>query len=86
MIQFLEKFKDTALEFPSCLDGSGRAQIHAICNFLGMASHSISTGKNRRIIIYPKHLFLDKQAKEAKDREKEKEKILAKLKDSNFPP
>jgi hypothetical protein len=51
-----------------------------------MASHSISTGKNRRIIIYPKHLFLDKQAKEAKDREKEKEKILAKLKDSNFPP
>ena len=60
VIQFLEKFKDTALEFPSCLDGSGRAQIHAICNFLGMASHSISSGKNRRIIIYPKHLFLDK--------------------------
>ena len=23
--QFLEKFEDTALEFPSCIDGAGRA-------------------------------------------------------------
>jgi R3H domain len=60
IVQFLEKFQDTALEFPSIIDGSGRALIHSICNFLGMASHSISSGKNRRIIIYPKHLFLDK--------------------------
>jgi hypothetical protein len=51
-----------------------------------MASHSISSGKNRRTIIYPKHLFLDKQAKEAKDREKEREKIMIKLKDVNFSP
>ena len=51
-----------------------------------MASHSISSGKNRRIIIYPRHLFLDKQAKEARDREKEKEKLYIKLKDTNFPP
>ena len=51
-----------------------------------MASHSISSGKNRRTIIYPKHLFLDKQAKEAKDREKEREKLMIKLKDVNFSP
>ena len=25
VIQFLEKFQDTALEFPSCIDGTGRA-------------------------------------------------------------
>lgn len=86
IVQFLEKFQDTALEFPSIIDGTGRAFIHSICNFLGMASHSISSGKNRRIIIYPNHLFLDKQAKEARDREKEREKIYIKLKDSNFPP
>ena len=58
LIQFLEKFNDRALEFPSCLDSQGRALIHAKCNFLGMASHSAGSGKTRRILVYPKHLFL----------------------------
>jgi hypothetical protein len=58
IVQFLDKCPDTALEFPACLDGDGRAKIHYICNFLGIASHSQGTTKrNRRIIIYPKHLY-----------------------------
>ena len=40
LVQFLETFKDKALEFPSCLDSDGRVRIHTICNYLGIASHS----------------------------------------------
>lgn len=57
MIQYLENCKDKALEFPSCLDSNGRIRIHAIADYLGIASHSQGQGKTRRIIVYPKHLF-----------------------------
>ena len=40
LIEFLEKCKDKALEFPSCLDSNGRVRIHAIADYLGIASHS----------------------------------------------
>lgn len=87
IVQFLEKCPDSALEFPSILDGAARAQIHCVCNFLGIASHSQgSSGRNRRIIVYQKHLYQDKQLKEAADAKKERAKIMAKLKESNFPP
>lgn len=87
-VQFLEQDNlfDSALEFPACIDGTGRSHVHSLCNFLGLASHSQGTGTKRRIIIYRKHLNKDKQAKEAKDKEKERQKLMIKLKESNFPP
>jgi hypothetical protein len=63
-VQFLEKFNDKALEFPACVDGEGRARIHALGNFLGLASHSAGSGKSRKIYVYPKNLFKKKQETE----------------------
>ena len=53
---------------------------------MGLASHSQGSGAKRRIIIYPKTLYKDKQAKEARDNLKERQKLVARLKDQNFPP
>jgi len=86
LIQFLESCKDKALEFPSCLDSIGRIRIHALADYLGIASHSQGQGKTRRIIVYPKHLFKQRQEKEAKQMEKERQKLIEKLKGANFPP
>ena len=84
IVAFLEKYQDKALEFPPCIDGGGRAQIHIICNFLGLASHSTGHAKTRRILVYPRNLFLAKQEAEKLRIIKEKEKIREKFKDFHF--
>lgn len=38
--QFLEKFKDKALEFPGCVGSNGRSAIHDLASSLGLAHHS----------------------------------------------
>ena len=84
MVQFFEKFNDRALEFPETLDPQARAMIHALCNFIGV--HSISVGKKsqRRVIIYPRHLFPKVTEKELERVRKEREKIREKFKEHNF--
>ena len=86
LLSFIDKFNDKAVEFPPCLDSNGRARIHSICNFLGMASHSQGSGKTRKIIAYPRHLFKQRQEKEVKALEKERQKIKDKLEGANFAP
>jgi hypothetical protein len=81
IVAFCEKCPDSALEFPATIDGTARAHIHATCNFLGLASHSQGSGTKRRIIIYPRTLYKEKQEKEARDRAKEKSKLMTRLKD-----
>ena len=75
IIQFLDKFKDKALEFPSCIAAGGRSIIHDIGNCLDLAHHSAGGKNNRRIFIYPKTLFKEKQEQEKKRLAKETEKI-----------
>ena len=75
IIQFLEKFPveaNKALEFPPCIDGDGRARIHSICNFLGLASHSQGQAKTRKVLVYRREHFLKDQAKEEERKDKEK--------------
>jgi len=54
----------TALEFPDLIPSPGRWKLHEIANYFGLTSHSAGKiyGKssNRRVLIYPRTLFLDK--------------------------
>lgn len=86
MAQFLETFKDRALEFPAIIDSNGRARIHLMCNYLGIASHSQGQGNKRRIIVYPRNLFKNKQEQEAKKIQKEREKLREKLQVVPYAP
>jgi hypothetical protein len=86
IVQFLAKFTDKALEFPTCLDSSGRTRIHTLANFLGIASHSQGQTKTRRILVYPRHLFKKKQESEAAKLEKELQKIREKADSANWDP
>ena len=85
LIQFFETYKDRALEFPSIIDSNGRARIHVHASFLGAASHSMGS-KTRRILVYPRTMFKEKQEKEARDQEKEEAKIRDRLKAANWAP
>jgi hypothetical protein len=86
LVQFFEKFNDRALEFPACIPSDGRALIHSICSYIGMPSHSVGSAKTRRIMVYPRHMYPERQEKELRDREKEKEKLRARFEAQNFPP
>lgn len=85
-IQFLEKFNDRALEFPESLCPHARAMIHALANFIGICSisHGKSNRGNRKVLVYPRHLYPQITAKERERIEKEREKIRLKFKDHNF--
>ena len=42
------------LEFPECIGGDGRALLHDVAYYFGLACHSQGkAGKNRRAIMYP---------------------------------
>ena len=81
IIQFMEKFSDKALEFPPCIGSIGRSIIHDIANCLQLAHHSEGGKKNRRIFVYPKTMFKEKQEKEKRRLEKEREKLRSQFKD-----
>lgn len=44
------------------------------------------SGKTRRILVYPSHMFKKRQQKEEAQKQKEREKIREKLEAANFPP
>jgi len=50
------------LEFPECIGGDGRALLHDVAYYFGLACHSQGkAGKNRRAIMYPFSQLKDKQ-------------------------
>jgi hypothetical protein len=48
---------------------------------MGLAHHSQGQKLNRKIFVYPKHLFKEKQEQESKRLMKEKEKLKDKYRD-----
>lgn len=60
----LEKMTDDfwCIEFPACIGGEGRAILHDVAHYFGLACHSQgNSGKNRRSIMYPYSQLKDKQ-------------------------
>ena len=84
IVNFMEKFTDKALEFPASIGSMGRSIVHDIGNCLSLAHHSEGGKKNRRIYVYPKSLFKERQEKERNKLQKEMEKIQYNFKDYNF--
>jgi len=71
---------DTALEFPDCIGSNGRIILHELADFFMLAHHSVGQkGKSRRMIIYPKTLYRDKQESEVNKLLREREKLREKF-------
>ena len=72
---------DTALEFPVNLPSEARSKLHEIGNFFGLAHHSggdkdkrKKDGRyHRRLVMYPKTLFIEKQEREKTRLQKERD-------------
>ncbi len=61
---YIAKEPKLALEFP-ITDSMGRSIIHKVANYFDLASHSKGNKtKLKRAVIYPKTMFLEKQASE----------------------
>ena len=61
--------------------------MHELANMIGYAHHSVGQGKggaNRRVIVYPKGVFLAEEEREKEKLAKNKEKIKREFKDYNF--
>lgn len=74
----------TAIGFPDCVPSLGRSHLHELANFFNLAHHTTSKrgAKNRRMLIYPKTMFVEMQQKERErlidERKKIREKYAAK--------
>lgn len=86
ILKFLEAdiSNTKALEFPNVIHSEGRTIVQKIANFLGLASHSQGQSKARKVLVYRRTLFLDKQEREQIDRDKEKEKQVERSKKNGF--
>lgn len=71
-----------ALMFPDSVPSKGRSILHDVGNYFKLAHHT--TGRkdsvNRKILMYPKTMFLEKQQRERLRLIKERENIRAKYK------
>jgi len=71
---------DTAIEFPEIIPSMGRSKLHEIANYFGLAHHSIGAkGKHRRVVMYPKTLYTEKQERERVRLEKERDQLYEKF-------
>lgn len=73
----------TAIAFPECVPSLGRSQLHELANHFNLAHHTAGKrGANRRLIVYPKTMFVEQQQKERErlldERKKIREKYAAK--------
>lgn len=79
-----------ALEFPENLASEARLRLHDIAEYFNFSSHSTGKKPNRKTIIYPKNLFIQKQEVEKtrleKEREKYRQRYDTKEKFPNGPP
>ena len=63
------------IEFPSCIAGEGRAILHEVAHYFGLACHSQGkSGHNRRSIMHPYSQLKDKLESQRRDWEKEEAK------------
>jgi hypothetical protein len=52
---------DIAVEFPDIITSEGRTKLYEIAHYFGLAQHMAGRkGKNRRCLIYPKCMFIEK--------------------------
>lgn len=79
-----------ALEFPENLASEARLRLHDIAEYFHLASHSSGKKPNRKTIMYPKNLYLQKQETEKtkleREREKYRDRYDTKDKFPNGPP
>ena len=73
----------TAIGFPESVPALGRSQLHELANFFDLAHHTTGKrGGNRRLVVYPKTMFVEQQQKERErlidERKKIREKYAAK--------
>ena len=56
---------DIAIEFPEVIATEGRTKLYEIAHYFGLAYHLAGKkGKNRKCLIYPKSMFIEKQNSE----------------------
>jgi hypothetical protein len=73
---------DVALEFPQNIDSNGRSLIHDIANIYGLSHHPVGSKerKTRRVVIYPRTLYIKRQEDELNRLENEIHKIKSEYK------
>ena len=57
---------NVALMFPDIVPSMGRSRLHELANFFELAHHTSGRkgGKNRKMVFYPKNMFVEKQRSE----------------------
>lgn len=76
-----EQVWNVALMFPEIVPSAGRSKLHDIANYFNLAHHTTGRrgSKNRRTLVYPKTMFLEKQEQERQRLIKERNKIREKF-------
>lgn len=73
--------------FPEVVPSLGRSLLHEVANFFNLAHHTAGRkGKIKRMVIYPKTMFLDKQKSEQERLRTERDKIREKYMDKKWLP
>mmetsp|Transcript_5826 Transcript_5826/g.9319 ORF Transcript_5826/g.9319 Transcript_5826/m.9319 type:complete len:212 (-) Transcript_5826:2186-2821(-) len=74
----LESSLKVCLVFPDIVPSDGRPIIHDIASSFRLAHHSGGSKKSRKVYVYPKTLFIEKQKQEKARLEKERRKLSEK--------